>query len=143
MPEQTYATHRRWHPIYHFVALPIIAINLLVTIWFAWKVPRPITLWAAIDALAILILAFVVRDYATRTQDRIIRLEETLRLGRVLPADLQGRVGELTARQLTALRFCHDDELPDVTRAVLAGELKGSEQIKQRIQKWRADHHRV
>jgi len=143
MAEQTYETHRRWHPIYHFVAFPIIAINFLVAVWFAWKIQRPITLWAAIDALAIVVLAYVVREYATKTQDRIIRLEEAVRLGRVLPEELRGRVGELTGRQLIALRFCPDDELPDMTRAILDGELKGSEQIKRKIQKWRADHHRV
>ena len=143
MAEQNYATHRRYDPLYHFVAMPILGINFLVAIWFAWKVQRPITVWAAIDALAIFILGYVLRVYANRNQDRIIRLEETLRLQRVLPEDLRGRVGELSLRQLTALRFCHDDEVPDLARAVLDGEVRGSDQIKQRIQRWRADHHRV
>lgn len=143
MAEQTYATHRRYDPLYHFFAMPVLGINVLVALWFAWKVQRPITLWAALDALAILALGYVLRVYANRNQDRIIRLEETLRLQRVLPEDLRGRVGELSTGQLLALRFCHDDELPDLTRAVLAGEVKGRDQIKQRIQRWRADHHRV
>jgi hypothetical protein len=151
MAEQTYATHRRYHPLYHFFIIPILGINFLVSLWFAWKwlsssAPMPqrlLAVWAVIDSLAIVLLAVVLRQYANRTQDRIIRLEETLRLGRVLPADLRDRVGELSTRHLVALRFCHDDELPDLTRAILAGEIHRGEEIKRRIRQWRADHHRV
>jgi hypothetical protein len=45
--------------------------------------------------------------------------------------------------QLIGLRFCSDAELPDVTRAVLAGEVKSQDEIKKRVTQWRADHHRI
>ncbi|HEY8133949.1 MAG TPA: DUF6526 family protein, partial [Thermoanaerobaculia bacterium] len=88
-------------------------------------------------------LAVATRNMATTAQDRIIRLEETLRLQRCLPADLRGRIGELTPGQLIGLRFCSDEEVAELTRAVLGGELRGREDIKKRIKTWRPDTLRV
>ena len=73
----------------------------------------------------------------------MIRLEEQLRLARVLPADLRDRIGELAPRQLIALRFAADDEVGELVRWVLTDRVTDSKQIKQRIQRWRADHFRV
>ena len=78
-----------------------------------------------------------------RAQDRIIRLEERARLERVLPADLRGRIGELKESQLVAIRFAPDDEVPELTRRTLNGELKSQVEIKRAIRNWRADHLRV
>jgi hypothetical protein len=50
---------------------------------------------------------------------------------RLLPADLQWRIGELAP------------ELPELTRAVLKGEVTGREDIKKRIKNWRPDTLRV
>ncbi|HKO54486.1 MAG TPA: DUF6526 family protein [Thermoanaerobaculia bacterium] len=143
MPDQNYASHRAYDPKYHFIAVPILAINVLVALYFAYRSQRPVAYWSAAVALALVLLAISVRAWATRLQDRIIRLEEQLRLQRVLPEDLRSRVGELTTGQLVSLRFCDDAEVPELTRAVLAGELRGREDIKKRIAAWRADHHRV
>ncbi len=60
-----------------------------------------------------------------------------------LPPDLRGRIAELSASQLVALRFAPDDEIPDLTRQALNGELKGPADIKRAIRNWRADHLRV
>jgi uncharacterized protein DUF6526 len=87
--------------------------------------------------------AWTVRTMVSTAQNRIIRLEETLRMQRCLPPDLQSRIGELTPSQLIGLRFCADEELPELTRAVLSGELRGREEIKRRIKNWRPDHLRV
>jgi hypothetical protein len=77
-------------------------------------------------------------------QDRLIRLEETLRLQRCLPDDLRGRVGELSRGQLIALRFCGDEaELAGLTRSVLGGQLTGSDDIKKSIKMWRTDTMRA
>jgi len=80
---------------------------------------------------------------ALRAQDRIIRFEERLRLERLLPPDLRGRVADLRTGQLVAIRFAHDDEVPDLVRRVLSGELTTQGDIKRAIQSWRADHLRV
>ena len=143
MAAQTYATHRQFIPLYHFVALPILIINAIVQIVIAVRSFSWLSVWNVIVAIALAALAWEVRGMATRAQDRIIRLEETLRLQRVLPADLRSRVGELTTSQLVGLRFCDDAEVPELCRAVLSGELKGREDIKRRITKWRPDTLRV
>ena len=143
MAAQTYTSHRRFIPLYHFVALPILIINAIAQIVFAVRFFSVHTVWNAIVAIALAALAWEVRGMATRAQDRIIRLEETLRLQRVLPPDLGSRVGELTTSQLIGLRFCDDAEVPELCRAVLNEELKGREDIKRRIKNWRPDTLRV
>lgn len=140
---QTYETHRRLVPYFHFFAAPILGLNVLATIYAVIRYPSFWTAWNVPVACALAALAWATRSFATGTQDRIIRLEETLRLQRCLPADMRSRIGELTPSQLIGLRFCSDEELPELTRAVLGGELKGREQIKRRIKNWRPDTLRV
>ena len=142
-PIQTYESHTRWHPIFHFVALPILSINVIVAIVVAVRTFSLLAVWNVIVAFAIAIVAYLVRTYATKNQDRIIRAEETVRLWRVLPPDLRPRIADLTTGQMIAIRFCGDDELPELIRAVLAGEVRGRAAIKKRIRNWRADTQRV
>jgi hypothetical protein len=140
---QTFATHRRWIPAWHFFAVPILVINVLVVAYRFVRAPFLMNGWAVLVAVALLIGIFVSRNMPLRAQDRIIRLEERTRLERLLPSDLRGRVGELSAAQLIAIRFAPDDEVPDLTRRALSGELKSQADIKRAIRNWRADHLRV
>lgn len=140
---QTYATHRRWFPLFHFFVVPVLAAHLIATAVIAWRQPSAWNVWSVVVALALVGFTFAARLMALRVQDRLIRLEERLRLQQVLPADLRGRIGELRTRHLIALRFCDDAELPDLCRAVLDGELKTTGEIKRRIGKWRGDYLRA
>jgi hypothetical protein len=72
-------------------------------------------------------------------QDRVIRLEMRLRLRQVLPTELHGRINDLTHRQLVALRFAGDAELPELVREILEGKLQTGKQIKQRVKNWQPD----
>lgn len=148
MAEQSYANHRKFVPGYHFVAGGILAINLL---WEIYRLFRPAiegtpvfdrVLGVAV-AVALGLLLWYTRIFPLGAQDRVIRLEETLRLQRLLPPDLQARIGELRRGQLIALRFASDEELPGLTRAILDGKLSTQADIKQAIRSWRADHFRV
>jgi len=143
MPEQTYATHRRFLPLYHFFAVPVLGLNILARIYVLVRHFSRLAIWELIVALALFALALAVRMMATRAQDRIIRLEERLRLERILPAELRSRIGELAPSQLIGLRFCSDDDLADLTRAVLEGPIRSREEIKRRIRNWRPDLLRV
>jgi hypothetical protein len=140
---QTYATHRRWIPYFHFFTLPVLALNVLAQIYYLYRHFSLWAIWGLMVSVALIALGLATRNMATTAQDRIIRLEETLRLQRCLPPDMRGRIGELTTGQLIALRFSSDEELPELTRAVFGGELKSREDIKLRIKNWRPDTLRV
>src|SRR5450759_3607763 len=112
---QTLGTHRRWIPAWHFFAVPVLLINVFVVAVNFVRDPRLINGWAVLVSIALFLGIFLSRNMPLRAQDRIIRLEERIRLERVLPADLRGRIGDLTADQFIGLRFAPDEEVPDLT----------------------------
>jgi hypothetical protein len=73
----------------------------------------------------------------------VIRLEERLRLERVLPAEMHGRIGEIRTDYLIALRFASDEELAELAGRVLEGEFSDRKSVKEAIRNWRADHQRI
>ncbi len=147
MAEQTFATHRRFVPAFHFVTFGILVINV---IWQLFRLVRGLPgvpffdrLLALAVAAALVLLSWYARTFPLRAQDRIIRLEERLRLERLLPADLKPRIGELRTGQLIALRFADDEELPELTRTVLDKGISKQDEIKKLVRSWRADHLRM
>jgi hypothetical protein len=129
--------------MWHFFAIPVLVANVIVVATRFVRDPQLANGWTVIVAIAVLVGIFLSRSMPLRAQDRIIRLEERSRLERVLPSDLRGRVGELTTSQLVAIRFAPDDEVPELTRRALSGELKSQGDIKRAIRDWRSDHLRV
>ena len=146
MAEQSYQNHRQYVPGFHFVTFGILALNVLWSLWRLFQgagLPLPDRIWNVVLAIGLVLLAWYSRTFPMRVQDRVIRAEERLRLAQLLPPDLASRVGELRPGQLVALRFASDEEVPDLTRKVLAGELRGGDDIKKAIQRWRADYLRA
>lgn len=139
---QTFANHRRFEPLQHFILTPILLITWVATIRLAIKNPSLNAIWMAVLGFVLFMVAMQVRVYALKVQDRVIRLEETLRMERLLPGDLKARIPELTVKQMVGLRFASDAELADRVREVLNEKLSG-EAVKKRIQTWRADTFRV
>ena len=129
--------------MWHFFALPVLVINAVALAVRLVRVPTLENAWSVVVAVALVIAIFVSRVMPLRAQDRVIRLEERLRLEKILPADLRGRVDELTPEQLIGLRFASDEELPQLTRRALSGELKTRSDIKAAIATWRPDLLRV
>jgi hypothetical protein len=144
MPEaQTFKTHARFLPPFHFFVIPVLLLNFLNSARHIWLVPSRSTVFAAIVAAALLTLGFLSRIMALTVQDRIIRLEMRLRLREILPPDLRSHINELTRQQLVALRFACDAELPDLVREVVAGKLTTQKGIKERVREWQADYLRA
>ncbi len=147
MAEQNYANHAKYVPGFHFVTLGILTINVIWSlVRLFWALPGTNFFDRLLNvavAVALGLLAWYLRVFPLRAQDRVIRLEEQLRLERLLPADLKPRIGDLRPGQLIALRFASDDELPDLARAVFAGEATSPDDIKKRVRDWRADHFRM
>lgn len=140
---QTYANHRRtWWP-YHYVLVPILVANFVLAASDAVRHPSNAAASAAVMAFALVLLATCARSMALVVQNRVIRLEQRLRLARVLPADLAARVEELGTSQLVGLRFASDGEVADLVRRCLAGELKRSDDVKRQIKQWVPDTLRV
>ena len=140
---QTFENHARIVPAYHYVAFPLFAINFFFALYqavvhFTWANLMGLGL-----AIALVLLFFVARVMAMTVQDRVIRLEERMRMRELLPADLKPRINELTVKQLVALRFASDGELPELTRQVLDGKLTEQKAIKQAVRNWRADYQRA
>lgn len=138
---QTYATHRRFDPAYHYFALPVWLVTLALAIRLLWlHRPGALTIFLGVFVLGYALLS--MRMYALKVQDRVIRLEETLRLQRLLPAERHPDIARLAPRQFVALRFAADAELGERFEEALREGLDG-EAIKKRIQAWRADEFRV
>jgi hypothetical protein len=145
MPQspQTLKNHTRLLPSFHFFVLPVLFVNVVLAIYNVYQSPETGgAWWALVVALALLTLALVARTMTLTVQDRVIRLEMRLRLQEVLPPDLRNRVHELTPRQLVALRFASDAEMPDLVREVLVGHLATTKAIKGRVKDWQADYLR-
>ena len=140
---QTYANHTRFHPPFHFFLLPGAAVLLVATIVNVIRHQQRLDAWILL-LMGILfpVAAVLIRTNALRVQDRLIRLEERLRLEALLSAELRSRVDELTESQLIALRFASDEELPALVAKALAGKM-GPNDIKKSIVTWRADTFRV
>jgi Family of unknown function (DUF6526) len=140
---QTYANHTRFHPPFHYFLAPGAIVLIILTVVNVVRHSSQLDAWALL-LMAILFFAalFLVRLYPLKAQDRIIRLEERLRLQRVLSGALVSRVPELTEAQLIALRFASDSELPALVEKALAAKIPARE-IKKNIVAWRADTFRV
>jgi hypothetical protein len=139
---QSYANHARLDPPFHFFLGPLLIISVIVSIISLVRHPGlDSTLWLLL-AVGLFFTAGKARSYALKDQDRIIRLEERLRLAMLLPEAAKPRIAELTEPQLVALRFASDAELPALAMRAL-NEGLDKKQIKTSIQSWRADNFRV
>ena len=141
MPDtvQSYQKHARWLPGFHFFVMPVLIVNLLNELRHLWQDPSLHFAWQVVFAAALLGVGFLSRIQALTVQDRVIRLEMRLRLRGILPPDLQPIIDTLTHRQLVALRFASDAEMPELVREVAGGKLATSKEIKMRIKSWQAD----
>ena len=146
---QTFANHTRLDPPFHFFVLPVFVLGLVLTlIHFFYHLRESDfrdnfhAFLLILLALAMLTLIFRVRLYSLKVQDRVIRLEERLRLTQLLNEPLRSRIPELTTDQLCGLRFASDAEVAKLAERALNEKLSRKD-IKKAIQNWRPDYWRV
>ncbi|HEX8720956.1 MAG TPA: DUF6526 family protein [Pyrinomonadaceae bacterium] len=140
---QTYANHTRWHAPFHYFVAPVLAANFVIAGVQLVRDPGLDRGWAVVVAAALVALAGLARLNPLKVQDRVIRLEESLRYYQLLPEDLAARAAALTPAQTAALRFASDEELEGLVRDVVEGRLSKPDEIKRAIKDWRPDTLRV
>ena len=142
---QNLKNHARFYPPFHFFVLPMLLLNFIFSIYVTirhWPEHWALHLWWIAMSIVFFVMAGLSRGAALTVQDRIIRLEERLRLHALLPAEELNHINELSIKQLIALRFASDEELPALVRKTLTQNLE-PRAIKQSIVNWRGDYHRV
>ena len=142
-PAQNYGNHRKFVPGFHGVAFGILAINFFYSLYVvvtAFSVASVIALLLAVGLIMVMLYA---RLFALGAQDRVIRLEERLRLQALLSPEQKNTIDKLTTEQLIGLRFASDGEVGALVATVIAEGIEDRDEIKKRVTNWRADHQRL
>ena len=142
---QNLKNYARFHPPFHFFVLPMLLLNFIFSVYVTirhWPEHWALHLWWIAMSVVFFVMAGLSRGAALRVQDRVIRLEERLRLRALLPAEELSHIHELSIKQLIALRFASDEELPALVRKTLTQNLE-PKAIKESIVNWRGDYDRV
>jgi hypothetical protein len=140
---QNFENHAKMVPGFHYVG-SILLLSLLI--WAVMGVVRGgglESIMMVIGVVTLILIGFYARSFALGVQDRVIRLEERLRMAELLPEDLRPRIHEFSTEQLIGLRFASDEELPGLARRVLDEGIADRKTIKEAVTHWRADHQRV
>jgi hypothetical protein len=139
---QSFKNHARFDPPYHFFLALVFSANVIVSIIHAVRHSHFISWWLVLVSIAAFVAVFKLRLYPLKVQDRVIRLEERLRLQALAPQEWHAQIFRLTEDQLIGLRFAADDEVVELAKQALEHNWN-RKQIKERIKSWRPDHWRV
>jgi hypothetical protein len=140
--KQSFKNHGRVDPLYHYLSFTILVASFIIAAAYLFYHPHFFTAWIVVLTVVAFIPFFRLRTYALKVQDRVIRLEERLRLQALAPSEWHAEIHKLTEDQLIALRFAPDEELVELAKQAVAENLS-RKQIKERIRNWRPDHWRV
>lgn len=139
---QSLKNHARLDPAYHIFLFVIYLANLVYAGFHLYRQPSLSSGWYLVLSLVVAVPLIKIRTYPLKVQDRVIRLEERLRLQALAPQEWHGQIYRLNEEQLIALRFAGDDEVVALAKQALEHNLN-RKQIKERIRSWRADDWRV
>jgi hypothetical protein len=141
---QDFSNHKRHFPLFHFIASPLLAIYALYAIYALIRAPSLATAMGVVLAAGVNAALFASRLMVLTVQNRLIRLEMTMRLERVLGAIAAAdAIARLPLGRMLALRFASDAELPALVARVLSQELTTNLQVKQAIREWQPDFLRA
>ena len=139
---QSLKNHARFDPPFHFFLAFVAIVTIIVSIVHAVRHSCFYSWWLVLLSLAAFVALFKLRSYPLKVQDRIIRLEERLRLRALAPEEWHAQIIRLSEDQLIGLRFASDDEVVELAKQALEHHWN-RKQIKERIKDWRADNWRV
>lgn len=139
---QSLKNHARFDPFYHIFIVALYTLNLVYAGFHLYRQPSLSSGWYLVLSLAVIVPIFKLRLYPLKVQDRVIRLEERMRLQALAPQQWHPQIYRLNESQLIALRFAADDEVVELAKQALEHNLD-RKQIKERIKNWRADEWRV
>ena len=143
-PTQDLKNHTRREPLYLSLVFALF-VNLVLMIIRAVRHYRHnghLILWPVVMAIVFILIVMMIRVYTLKVQDRVIRLEERLRLQSLASESELAELDSLTVRQYVSLRFASNPEVVELARRAVPENLTGK-QIKENIKSWRADNHRV
>jgi hypothetical protein len=142
MQEQNFKNHTQLVPGFHYATFTLLFALLGGSINYFIKSTAENKYLASLTVLIAIIFVFIawyVRGFALKAQDRAIKAEEALRYyiitGKPLPTEL--KIG-----QIIALRFASDSEFLSLMDRAIKENLSNKE-IKMAIQNWKADYDRV
>ena len=145
MEKQSYKNHVRYYAPHHFVFYPtmlvLTAINIICLLrykdqWIIW-------LMFILVVFTTTWLSFMTRQhYALNNQNRIVRLEMRLRYYQLTHKRFEDVESKLSFKQVAALRFASDEELPLLVQNTLDKNLS-PRAIKKSIVNWLPDEMRV
>lgn len=139
---QNLKNHARFDPAYHALLLVVYLLNLIYAGFHLYRQPSLSSGWYMLLSLVVIVPLLKLRTYPLKVQDRVIRLEERLRLQALAPQEWHTQLYRLSEEQLIALRFAADDEVVGLAKQALEQNLS-RKQIKERIRNWRADNWRI
>lgn len=139
---QSLKNHARLDPAYHIFIFGVYLLNLVYAGFHLYRQPSLSSGWYLVVSIVVIVPILKMRMYPLKVQDRVIRLEERLRLQALAPQEWRPQIYRLSEDQLIGLRFAGDDEVVELARQALEHNLT-RKQIKERIRSWRADDWRV
>jgi len=143
MSEQNFKNHARMVPLFHYVMFGIFFLSFIgaiVNLVESWGSEGQYSASLILAmSVGLFLLSFFARAFALKAQDRVIRLEESIRAQRLTGQPIDAR---LTVGQIIGLRFASDEEWAALAaRAVNEG--MSPKDIKMAVKNWRADNYRV
>lgn len=142
---QNFKNHGRFDPLVHFTTMPLLLINLILSIVETvrhWPHDPILHIWWIVMSFVFILMTIAARSAALRAQNRVIRLEEKIRMATLFTPEELVELESLTMQQLIALRFASNPELLGLARRAVREKLE-PKQIKEAIVSWRADYDRV
>ena len=142
---QSYKNHIFYYPPHHIFFYGAIIAAFAICGFGIYQYQEQRILWIMVTAVVFIIvwLALMVRQhYALGNQDRTVRLEMRLRYYILTGKRFEEVEQHLNFKQIAALRFASDEELPALIDKALKENLTPN-QIKRSITTWLPDGMRV